>query len=183
VFSTGDRKHEHVRLVTGLQQVRLIEYIANSWQLIPVLWIDCNADRTVQFGGENVIENVLCSESCYSNPVVQCISPVDTSRQPVYRHAVHLSRHSRVDRVHWYVVSEWHSRRLLLAIKHTTPKLFIATNSDQYSIYNVSQKIPVFADFPDIDWNLNTKYYTFNHAVFSSYTYVPKKLLVTSTSS
>jgi len=78
-----------------------------------------NAHGTVQFGRDDVIEDVLRDESSDGDPVVQRVGPVDTSGQPVDSHTVHLCRYTRVDHVQRHVVLVRHVRRPLSTKKHT----------------------------------------------------------------
>jgi len=89
--------------------------------VVPVLRMYGDAHRPVEFGGDDVVEDVLRDEPRHGDPVVQSVRPVDASRQPVDGHAVDLRRYARVDGVQRHVVLERHVRRPL-STNNSLPK-------------------------------------------------------------
>jgi len=80
---------------------------------LPILWIYSDAHGTIKFSGDDVVEDVVSAKLRHGDPVVQRISPVDTSRQPVDRQAVDLCRYARIDDVQWNVIRPWYCRCFL----------------------------------------------------------------------
>ena len=111
---------------------------------LPILRIDGDAHRSIQLCSDDVIEDLPLHQSCHGDPVIQGISPVDTSRQPVDGHAVNLSRYTRINYEHRYVVCKGHVRRFLLITNTQIAQLIsvILKRADEaYRVQGGSRKV------------------------------------------